>query len=126
VADDEGKPRRAEDSAEALVRAGEERRGWGRASIVVQTHPLHPEPPVSAGDFLLVPRQDPLRLAGDCAIVAVAFAVLAYFPLLLVAYTTTADLSAWIWGTMGVAGALGAAFVAVTAWAPDTRDLDRF
>jgi hypothetical protein len=126
VADEERRPERAVASAEALVRAGEDRRGWGRASIIVQTHPLHPEPPVSAADFLLTARQDPLRLAGDCAIVGVAFAVLAYFPLLLVAWATTADLSTWIWGTMGTVGALGAAYVLVRSSAPDTRDLDRF
>jgi hypothetical protein len=126
MADDERRPGRAVDSAEALVRAGEERRGWGRASITVQTHPLHPEPPVSAPDFLLAPRQDPLRIAGDCAVVGLAFAILAYFPLLLVAYTVTVDLSTWIWATMGSVGALGAAYVLVRSWAPDTRDLDRF
>src|SRR2546421_6828373 len=79
-------------------------KGWGRATIKLRTHPLHPFPDVTQSDLMLPTRQDPLRLAGDCVVIGAVFAVLAYFPLLLVSLAVTADLSRWIVGTMSAAG----------------------
>jgi hypothetical protein len=111
---------------DALTESGQDPRGWDRASIRLRTHPLHPMPDVSSSDFLLAYRPDPLKLAGDCAVVGGACAILVYFPLLLVAFTITVDIRAWIFGTMLAAGLAGAAYVAWSARNPDTRDLDRF
>ena len=122
-------PRNSEDEssrAEALSEAGEDPRGWDRASIRLRTHPLHPSPDVSPSDFLLAYRPDPLRLAGDCLVVGAAGAILVYFPLLMISFTMTVDLGTWILATMIAVGLVSSAYVAWSARSPDTRDLDRF
>jgi hypothetical protein len=101
-------------------------KGWGRATLKLLTHPLHRFPDVKQSDLMLPKRQDPLRLAGDCVVIGAVFAVLAYFPLLLVSLAITADLGNWILGTMSVAGFSAAAYVFCRARSPDTRELDRF
>jgi hypothetical protein len=111
---------------ERIFGADDDPKGWGRATIKLLTHPLHRLPRVTQADLLLPNGQNPLRLAADCIAIGVILAVLTFFPLLLVALATTADLRAWIVGAMGVAGFLGGAYVFFRAWSPDTRDLDRF
>jgi hypothetical protein len=111
---------------ERIFGAEDERKGWGRATIRLLTHPLHRMPRITQADLLLPNGQNPLRLAGDCFVIGALFAAIAYFPLLMVALTTTVDLRAWIAVAMGAAGLAAAAYVFVRAWAPDTRDLDRF
>ena len=106
--------------------AEDDRKGWGRVSIVLNTHPLHRMPRITQADLLLPNGQNPLRLAGDCVVIGALVAVVAYFPLLMVALTTTLDLRVWIAVAMGAAGLAAAAYVFVRAWWPDTRDLDRF
>ena len=103
-----------------------ESKGWGRATIRLLTHPLHPFPKVTQADLLVPERQDPLRLAGDCVVIGAAFAVLAYFPLLLVSLAVTADLRAWILGTMSAVGLSAAVYVFCRARSPDTSELDPF
>jgi hypothetical protein len=112
--------------AERIFAAEGERKGWGRASITLNTHPLHRMPRIAQADLLLPNGQNPLRLAGDCLVVGVLFAAVTYFPLLMVALTTTADLRAWMVVAMGAAGVAAAVYVFARAWSPDTRDLDRF
>jgi hypothetical protein len=103
-----------------------DRKGWGRVSIVLNTHPLHRLPRITQADLLLPNGQDPLRLAGDCLVIGVLFAGLAFFPLLMVAFATTADLRLWIAVAAGAAGLAAAVYVFLRAWWPDTGDLDRF
>jgi hypothetical protein len=111
---------------ERIFGAEDDRRGWGRATIRLLTHPLHRMPRVTQADLLLPNGQNPLRLAGDCVAIGAAFALLAFFPLLLVALTVTVDLRLWIAVAMGAAGVAAAVYVFYRAWSPDTRDLDRF
>jgi hypothetical protein len=111
---------------ERIFGAEADRKGWGRATIKLLTHPLHRFPRVLPTDLLLPNRQNPFRLAGDCLAVGAAFAVLVYFPLLLVALAVTVDMRVWIAGAMGAAGLAAALYVFCRAWFPDTRDLDRF
>jgi hypothetical protein len=103
-----------------------DRKGWGRATIQLLTHPLHRFPSVTQADLLLPNRQNPLRLAGDCLAVGLVIALLAYFPLLMVALAVTADLNLWIAGADGAAALAAALYVFFRAWSPDTRDLDRY
>jgi hypothetical protein len=103
-----------------------DRKGWGRASIRLRTHPLHRFPRITQDDLLLPHRPDLLRLAGDCVVIGALFALLAFFPLLLVSLAVTTDLSGWIVGSMAAVGLSTALYVFVRAWSPDTRDLDRF
>jgi len=125
VADERPRHEAEFESPDALTHAGEESKGWGRATIRLLTHPLHPFPKIESADLLLPDRQGSLRLAGDCAIAAVAFALLAYFPLLLVALATPRHLGSWFWWTTVAVGVAGGAYVYFRAWSPDTRDLDR-
>jgi hypothetical protein len=111
---------------ERIFGAETDRKGWGRVSIMLNTHPLHRMPRIKQADLLLPNGQNPLRLAGDCLVIAVLFAAIAYFPLLMVALTTTRDLRVWMGVAMGAAGLLSALYVFWRAWSPDTRDLDRF
>ena len=111
---------------ERIFGAEDDRKGWGRASIRLRTHPLHPMPRLTQADLLLPNGQNPLRLAGDCLVVGALFAALAYFPLLMVALATTIDLRRWIVAAMSAAGLAAAVYVFLRAWWPDTRDLDRF
>ena len=111
---------------ERIFGAEDDRKGWGRATIRLRTHPLQPMPRVTQADLLLPNGQNALRLAGDCLVVGALFGVLAYFPLLLVALTTTVDLRIWIAVAMAAAGLSAAVYVFCRAWSPDTRDLDRF
>jgi hypothetical protein len=111
---------------ERIFGAETDRKGWGRVSIRLNTHPLHRMPRIRQADLLLPNGQNPLRLAGDCLVIGVLFAAVSYFPLLMVALTTTIDLRVWIAVAMGAAGLLAALYVFLRAWSPDTRDLDRF
>ena len=58
--------------------------------------------------------------------IGLAFAILSYFPLLLVALAVTISISNWIWATMGVVGVAAALYCFYRSWSPDLRDLDRF
>jgi hypothetical protein len=89
-----------------LFQRGED--GWDRASIKLNTHPLHPFRDVKPADLLKPTAANKVRLAVDCVIVGVAMALLSYFPLLLISYTQTADLSSWIYGTMLTIGSVSA------------------
>ena len=111
---------------ERIFGAEDDRKGWGRATIRLRTHPLHPMPRLTQADLLLPNGQNPLRLAGDCLVVGARFALIAYFPLLMVALATTIDLRLWIAVAMATAGVTAAVYVFLRAWWPDTRDLDRF
>jgi hypothetical protein len=111
---------------ERMFGAEEDRKGWGRASIRLNTHPLHRMPRIAQADLLLPNGQNPLRLAGDCFVVGALFGLLAFFPLLLVAYAVTVDLRLWMGVAMGASGLAAAVYVFYRAWSPDTRDLDRF
>jgi len=113
------------DKADALTRAGDDPKGWDRASIRRRVHPNHPFPKVSQEDFLLPNRQDVFRLAGDCVVVGLAFAALAFFPVLMVAFTKTHG-TPWFWWAVGGVGLAGAVYVFWRSWFPDERDSDRF
>ena len=111
---------------ERIFGAEADRKGWGRVSIRLNTHPLHRMPRITQADLLLPNGQNPLRLAGDCLVIGALFAAIAYFPLLMVALTTTLDLRLWIVVAMAAAGVVAALYVFLRAWWPDTSDLDRF
>ena len=123
---DEREPEQEAARADSLYQSGEDPKGWDRASMRLQTHPLHGSPDLRSTDLLLPDRFDALRLVGDCAVVGAAFSILAYFPLLLVSLGTPYDLGAWFWRTVGGVGIAGALYVFCRAWFPDTGELDRF
>jgi hypothetical protein len=82
--------------------------GWDRASVKLNTHPLHPFPDVKPTDLLKPTAANKVRLVVDCLIVGVAMALLSYFPLLMIAFTRPDDISSWIYGTMLTIGSVSA------------------
>ena len=83
-----------------FMEGGEDPKGWDRASVSFKSHPLHPMPRVKREDLIIPTAPRPLRRLLDCAVVGISLALLCYFPLLMVAYMSTSDMSTWIYGTM--------------------------
>jgi hypothetical protein len=102
-----------------VLQRGNDPKGWDRASIQVNTHPLHPSPKVGPLDMLRPTAANKVRLVFDCLAVGVALALLVYFPLMMISFTTTADLSAWIAGTMTVIGGAAAILLFFAALADE-------
>ena len=102
-----------------LFERGED--GWDRASVKLNTHPLHPFPDVKPADLLKPTAANKLKLAIDCLIVGVAMALLSYFPLLMISWTQTEDLSSWIYGTMATVGGGSALLLFVVAVTEERR-----
>jgi hypothetical protein len=112
---------RSEPPVAGVMESGEDPKGWDRASIAYRSHPLHPLPNVSQADLLLPTAANKLRLVADCITLGGALALLCYFPLMLVGFTTTSDITAWILGTMLTVGLGSAIFIFVVALI-DERD----
>ena len=98
-----------------LFDAGEDPKGWDRASLRLNTHPLHAAPRLSQVDFLLPRTADTLRLVGDSVLLGGALAVLCYFPLLIVSVMVP-HFQNWVWATMAVVGCATALLTFVSAW----------
>ena len=83
-----------------LFEPPEDRKGWDRASITLNTHPLHRAPRFGPDDLRLPRRTSRLRLAGDA--VAISFLVfLAFtFPLWVAGVIVGSDLR-WVWAAVG-------------------------
>ena len=80
--------------------SGKDPKGWDRATIKLKTHPLHPMPRVKQEDLIMPSAASLLRRILDCMAVGISLALLCYFPLLMIAYMRTDDISTWIYGTM--------------------------
>jgi hypothetical protein len=102
-----------------VLKRGNDPKGWDRASIQVNTHPLHPFPKVRPFDLLRPRATNRARLVLDCFAVGVALALLVYFPLMMISFTTTADLSVWILGTMATIGGAAAILLFFAALADE-------
>ena len=98
-----------------LFEAGDDPKGWDRASLRLNTHPLHPAPRLSQADFLLPEARNLLALLLDSLLLGAALAVLCYFPLLM-ASVMVPHLENWVWGTMGVVGCGSALLALVSGW----------
>jgi hypothetical protein len=100
-----------------LFDPGDDPRGWDRASLRLNTHPLHPVRRLTQSDFLLPRARSALRIVGDGIMVGGSLALLSYFPLLLVSFMVAADISAFLYATMATVAAAGFGLVATAAWA---------
>jgi len=80
---------------------------WNRASLDLNTHPLHPFPNVRQRDLLVPLHADRLKLFGACLVCGAGLSVLwVYFPLMFVAIPLNANLGFWPWVAMGAFTAL--------------------
>lgn len=110
---------------EPLVRKGEDPKGWDRASIAMNTHPLHRFPRVTQADLLVPPAGDRLRLLGDSAVFGACVALLCFFPLWVANVLALGALGNWVWGTMLAAGVVGAVWLFLAA-ARGEREFQKF
>jgi hypothetical protein len=82
--------------------------GWNRASLDLNTHPLHPFPKVTQADLLLPSARDRLMLFGACLVCSAGLSVLwIYFPLFLVGILLKTHPGAWLWESMLAATVAG-------------------
>jgi hypothetical protein len=102
-----------------LLERGNEPKGWDRASIQMNTHPLHSFPKVGPLDMIRPTATSKARLVLDCLAVGLSLALLVYFPLMMISFTTTADLSTWILGTMATIGTVAAVLLFFAALADE-------
>jgi hypothetical protein len=98
-----------------LFDPGDDPKGWDRASLRLNTHPLHPVKRLTQADFVLPKASTTLRLLGDSVAFGCALAGLAYFPLMLISMLIRSDISNWIWGTLATTAAGGAALVLISS-----------
>lgn len=75
-------------------------KGWDRASLELNTHPLHRFPDVTRRDLLIPSGPDRLLLLGACLVCGVCLSVFGvYLPAFLLT-PFVGPLDGWLWGTM--------------------------
>jgi hypothetical protein len=99
-----------------LFEPGDDPKGWDRASLRLNTHPLHPVKRLTQADFVLPKGGTALRLAGDSIVFGCALAALCYFPLMLISMMISSDITTWIYAVLAAFAAAGAALVLGSAW----------
>src|SRR5262249_21952627 len=104
----------------------EDSKGWDRASIEAKTHPLHPFPTVAPKDLHAPSAENRLRLVGDSLLFGLSVAIFLFFPLLMGDLLAGGAFADWVWGTMVVAGILGAVllFVWASATEPELEEIE--
>jgi hypothetical protein len=92
-----------------LADPGSERKGWGRASIKLNTKPDRLPKRIDQADLLIPTSADRLVLLGACLVCGACIAVLwGYFPLFLLSVVAGVSFGAWLWSSLA-AIALGSA-----------------
>lgn len=99
-----------------LFEPGDDPKGWDRASLRLNTHPLHPRRRLTQEDFVLPHGGDAMKVLGDALAFGAVLAALSYFPLWMADILVRSNLSAWIYGTMAVVAAAGITVVFFAAW----------
>jgi hypothetical protein len=85
-------------------------KGWNRASLEMNTHPLHRFPDVTRRDLLIPSSLDRLALLGACLVCGICLSVFwVYLPAFLIT-PFVGQLDGWLWGAMLVT-AVGATVV---------------
>lgn len=88
-----------------------EGKGWGRASIKLNTKPDRLPKRIDQADLLIPTSGDRLVLLGACLVCGACISVLwGYFPLLLITIVGGVSFGAWLWSSLA-AVALGSALV---------------
>lgn len=88
-------------------------KGWNRASLELNTHPLHRFPDVTRRDLLIPSSLDRLALLGACLVCGICLSVFWVFLPAFLITPFVGQLDGWLWGAMIVAG-LGSALVLYT------------
>jgi hypothetical protein len=99
-----------------LFDPGDDPKGWDRASLRLNTHPLHPKRRLTQADFVLPKPGTVLRAAGDSILFGCALAGVCYFPLMMISMMVRSDITTWIYAALATCAAAGAALVLFSAW----------
>ena len=110
---------RADPPVAGFMEGGADQKGWGRASIMLKTHPLHPFPDLTPTDLLLPSAANKVRLVADCVAIGCCMALLVYFPLMMIGFMSTSDQTSLVLGTMLTAGFGSAILVFIVAVADE-------
>jgi hypothetical protein len=87
------------------------RKGWGRASIKLNTKPNRLPERIDQADLLIPTSADRLVLLGACLVCGACISVLwGYLPLFLITVLAGVSFGGWLWSTLA-AVALGSALV---------------
>lgn len=94
-----------------LADRGSEGKGWGRASIKLNTKPDRLPKRIDQADLLIPTSADRLVLLGACLVCGACISILwGYFPLFLITVLAGVSFGGWLWSSL-VAVALGSALV---------------
>jgi hypothetical protein len=111
--------------AEGVDDANREPKGWDRASLDLNTHPLHPFPNVTRSDLMIPSAADRLALLAACLACGACIAVLwVYFPLFFIQIVADVELGAWVWISMVAAAAASGLLLFLYASAREQRYAD--
>jgi hypothetical protein len=100
-----------------LFEPGDDPKGWDRASLRLNTHPLHPRRRLRQDDFVLPRGGDLLKTLGDACVFGGVLAALSYCPLWIADVMTSSNLKDWIFGTMAAVALVGMSLVFAASWA---------
>jgi hypothetical protein len=94
-----------------MFEPGDDPKGWDRASLRLNTHPLHPRRRLTQEDFVLPRGGDALKVLGDAITFGAVLAALSYFPLWMADILVQSNLNGWIYGTMAAVAVTGISLV---------------
>jgi hypothetical protein len=104
-------PDRHRQPAPKLADPGSERKGWGRASIKLNTKPDRLPKRIDQADLLIPTSADRLLLLGACLVCGVCISVLwGYVPVFLFTVLAGVSFGGWLWISL-TATALGSALM---------------
>jgi hypothetical protein len=83
-----------------LFEPPEDRKGWDRASLTLNTHPLHRSPRFGPDDLRLPRRTSRVKLAGDSVAITILICLAFMFPLWVASVIVDSDLR-WAWVGVG-------------------------
>ena len=100
-----------------MFEPGDDPKWWNRASLRLNTHPLHPRRRLEQKDFVLPRGGDRLKTLGDALVFGGVLAALSYCPLWIADGMVAANLKDWIYGTMASVALAGMSLVYAASWA---------
>jgi hypothetical protein len=105
-------PDRHRQPAPKLADPGSERKGWGRASIKLNTKPDRLPKRIDQADLLIPTSANRLLLLGACLVCGACIAVLwGYFPLFLLSVVVGVSFGAWLWSSLAAIAVGSALFL---------------
>jgi hypothetical protein len=99
-------------------------KGWDRASLDMNTHPLHRFPDVTRRDLLIPSSFDHLALFAACLVCGVCLSVFwVYLPAFLIT-PFVGELDGWLWAAMAVVAVTSAVVLYALGRAHEQRDAE--